>query len=179
MSLRRQNDIATGFWRHNDVIFALCVHWELGISCLYHGNIYTRRTISLYWTRPLSPSDSFGSLFLDVMGCVWYRLCRQRQINHSRSPEQVTTCLKLHGTRFKIKMSLTVIGLPTVKRTVIRSSYFHNVNSFPGKMWSVYWIDPWFVFRPTWTIQPTGSCLQRPVHHHGHASSIAGRYWLW
>ena len=26
MSLRRHNDVATSFWRHNDVIFALCAH---------------------------------------------------------------------------------------------------------------------------------------------------------
>ena len=31
-SLLRQNDVATSFWRNNDVIATLCVHWDRGAT---------------------------------------------------------------------------------------------------------------------------------------------------
>ena len=38
-SLLRQNDVATSFWRHNDVILASCVRWVMAFICL---NIYKK-----------------------------------------------------------------------------------------------------------------------------------------
>ena len=44
-SCLHQNDVATSFWRNNDVIIMSCVHWEAGTKNKYLCSVANTRTI--------------------------------------------------------------------------------------------------------------------------------------
>ena len=62
-------------------------------------------------------------------------------------------CLYLPGPRFNIKMSSYQYRKSHCgDKTVVRSSYLHNVISYTGKMASLYWFSPLVYFTSTGAI---------------------------
>ena len=96
-SLLCQNDVATSFWRNDDVIIALCVHWDAGMKMTFFVAKqikwrllnFSLLTGAVIWVTKYNPlqwrhNDHDGVSNHQSQGCLLNRLFRPRSKKTSK-----------------------------------------------------------------------------------------------